>query len=96
MQGKMFIIDDVLLRTAGFSIPPFDMLWLLETIRDFIEQQRFNLVEISDKLKENRMLFEFGEIEKETYEKVEKMLLKRREEALKVKQHITQTHDVAL
>lgn len=92
----MFIIDDLLLRTLGISIPPFDMIWVLETIKNFAEQQRFNLVEISDKLKENRMLFEFGEIKKEEYEKVKRMLIKRREEALKVGQHITQTHDINL
>lgn len=92
----MFIIDDLLLRTLGISIPPFDMIWVLETIRDFAQQQQFNLAEIEDKLKENRMLFEFGEIKKEEYEKIKKMLIKRREEALKVGQHITQTHDINL
>lgn len=92
----MFIIDDLLLRSLGISIPPFDMIWVLETVKNFAEQQRFNLVEISDKLKENRMLFEFGEIKKEEYEKVKRMLIKRREEALKVGQHITQTHDINL
>ena len=91
----MFILDDILLRTLGISIPPFDMLWLLETIRDFAQQQQFNLAEIEDKLKENRLLFELGALKKETYEKVEKMLIKRREEALKVRQHISQSKEIS-
>lgn len=86
----------MLLRTLGISIPPFDMLWLLEVIRDFAQQQQFNLAEIEDKLKENRLLFELGEIKKETYVKVEKMLFKRREEALKVRQHISQSKEISL
>lgn len=92
----MIIIDDLLLRAVGISIPPFDMLWILEIIRDFAEQQRFNLAEIEDKLKENRMLFELGEIKKGTYEEVEDMLIKKRDEAIKVRQHIEQSHEIAL
>ena len=92
----MIIIDDLLLRAIGISIPPFDMIWLLETIRDFAEKERFNVAELSDKLKENRMLFELGEIDKKTYEETEGILIKRREEAMNVGEHISQTKEVSL
>jgi 2-methylisocitrate lyase-like PEP mutase family enzyme len=55
----------------GVSIPPFDMIWLMETIRDHVEnvRQEENQQKISNKIKENRLLYELGEITKEEYEK---------------------------
>jgi hypothetical protein len=66
-----FLIDDILLRTLGLSIPPFDMLWLLETITDYAEsaRQEENQQKINRKIKENRLLYELGEITKEEYER---------------------------
>ncbi len=66
-----FLIDDLLLRTLGMSVPPFDMLWLLETITSYVEDARQEgvLQEINNKIKENRLLYELGEITKEEYEK---------------------------
>jgi len=66
-----FFIDDILLRMLGFSIPPFDMIWLMETIRDYVEdvRQEENQQKINNKLKENRLLYELGEITKEEYER---------------------------
>ena len=65
-----FLIDDILLRTLGISIPPFDTLWLLETITDYVEDARHEESQrrINDKMKENRLLFELGEMTKEEYE----------------------------
>jgi hypothetical protein len=71
VKGMPFFIDDIFLRMLGISIPPFDMIWLLETIRDYVEgvigeetQQKIN-----NKIKENRLLYELGEITKEEYER---------------------------
>lgn len=66
-----FLIDDLLLRTLGLSVPPFDMLWLLETITDYVGDARQEgiLQDINNKIKENRLLYELGEITKEEYEK---------------------------
>jgi 2-methylisocitrate lyase-like PEP mutase family enzyme len=66
-----FLIDDLLLRTLGISIPPFDMLWLLETITDYAEnaRQEESQQKINRKIKENRLLYELGEITKEEYER---------------------------
>lgn len=66
-----FIVDDLFLRMFGISIPPFDMLWLMETITDYVEEarQEENQQKITNKIKENRLLYELGEITKEEYEK---------------------------
>ena len=66
-----FFIDDIFMRMLGFSIPPFDMIWLMETIRDYAEEvrQEENRQKINNKIKENRLLYELGEITKEEYER---------------------------
>ena len=66
-----FIVDDLFLRILGISIPPFDMLWLMETITDYVEEarQEENQQKITDKIKENRLLYELDEITKVEYEK---------------------------
>jgi len=55
----------------GVSLPPFDMIWLIETIRDYVEEIRAKETQqkISNKIKENRLLYELGAITKEEYEK---------------------------
>lgn len=55
----------------GFSMLPFDMMWLMETIRDYVENvsQEENQQKISNRIKENRLLYELGEITKEEYER---------------------------
>lgn len=71
MKLMPFIVDDLFLRMFGISIPPFDMLWLMETITDYVEDvmQKENQQKITDKIKENRLLYELGEITKAEYEK---------------------------
>ena len=69
------LIDDIFLRMLGISIPPFDMVWLLETIQDFAVRTAYDLEKISDAIKENRMHFELGEITKEEYGRVNAELL---------------------
>ena len=66
-----FLIDDLLLRTLGLSIPPFDMLWLIETVTDYVEnvRQEESQQKINRKIKENRLLYELGEITREEYER---------------------------
>ena len=66
-----FLIDDICLRMLGISIPPFDMIWLIETIRDYVEEIRAEETQqrINNKIKENRLLYELGEIAKEEYER---------------------------
>ncbi len=75
-----------------FFFPPFDPIWLLKTIRDFAEQQLYNVEEINDRIKENRMLFELGDIDKKTYEETEKIMKEKLEQAMETRKHITQNY----
>jgi hypothetical protein len=65
-----FFVDDLFLEMLGLSMPPFDMIWLMETIIDYADEGRVkeNQQRINSGLKENRLLFELGEISKEEYE----------------------------
>lgn len=65
-----FFVDDAVLRMLGISIPPFDMIWVVEQLRDRVLQEQYNPEKISDQIKENRLLYEFGEIIKDEYEKI--------------------------
>ena len=82
-----FLVDDIVLRMLGISIPPFDMIWLLEIIRDFAVREAYDPEKISDSIKENRMLYELGEITKEEYERVNTEFL----EALEIAKHARET-----
>lgn len=66
-----FFVDDLFLRMIGLSIPPFDMIWLMETIADHVDEKRVkeNQQRINNELRENRLLYELGEITKEEYDK---------------------------
>jgi len=65
-----FFVDDMFLRMLGISIPPFDMLWVMEQLEDYaiglLEEETQK--EVSNNLKENRLLFELGEMTREEYE----------------------------
>jgi hypothetical protein len=65
-----FFIDDIFLRMLGLSVPPFDMIWLMETITDHADEERANEIQqkINNKIRENRLLYELGEITKEEYD----------------------------
>ena len=67
----VFFVDDLFLRFLGLSVPPFDMIWMVETIADFAEDSRFKEIKekITGMLRENRLLYELGETTKVEYEK---------------------------
>lgn len=83
-----FLIDDIILRMLGISIPPFDMIWLLETIRDYALQELYNPEKISDELKEVALLYDLGEITKEEFERRYSELM----EKLKIAQRVRETN----
>lgn len=70
----MFLIDDFFLRALGISIPGLDSIWLMELIRDLAYREMYNPQEIMDKIKENRLLYEFEEITEEKYRRKEEEL----------------------
>ena len=70
----MFFIDDILMRSIGFSIPGLDMLWLFEQILYFAHKEMYE--QIKDKLKENRMLYELGELTDDEYQRTNALLVR--------------------
>jgi len=77
----MFIVDDLLLRGVGISLKPFDMIWLMELLGNYALKEKYNLKEINGRIKENRLLFEMGELSEEQYKEKNELLLGRRKEA---------------
>ncbi|TAN45758.1 MAG: hypothetical protein EPN24_02020 [Candidatus Methanoperedens sp.] len=71
----MFIIDDLLLRQVGVTIPGLNLIWTLEQIRDFAYRELYNPEKIKTSIKENRLLFELGEITMDEYERTNAKLL---------------------
>lgn len=83
----MFFIDDLILRSLGFSLGPFDLFYLLEIVVDYtrelyIEEQ---IKGLRNRLKENRLLFELIEITSEEYTRINDELTRKLTEFLKVK-----------
>lgn len=76
-----FIIDDLLLG------PP---LFILKNIRDTAYREMYNLDNINKKIKENRMLYEYGEISKEGYGEKNVHLMELRRKALEVRGMVTE------
>jgi len=83
-----FIVDDIFFRMFGLSIPPFDMIWLFEQISDYAYQEIYDPETIGDQIKENRLLYEFGEITKEEYERNDEELNRK----LKIANQINNPH----
>ncbi|MFH1623774.1 MAG: hypothetical protein ABID54_01280 [Pseudomonadota bacterium] len=83
----MFFIDDLILRSLGFSLGPFDLFYLLEIVVDYtrelyIEEQ---IKGLRNRLKEYRLLFELMEITYEEYTRINDELTRKLMEFLKVK-----------
>ena len=86
----MFLIDDLVLRVIGISLKPFDMIWMLELLRNYALQEKYNLQKIGGQIKENRLLFEIGEITKEEYEQENELLLEERQKAEEIMASLSQ------
>jgi len=80
----LFIIDDMLLRSIGISVPGLDMIWTLEQIHKFALRGYYNPEKIRDQIKETRLLYEFGELDRQEYEQVNSQLLHKLDVARKV------------
>ncbi|MBI3052203.1 hypothetical protein HYY74_07170 [Candidatus Woesearchaeota archaeon] len=72
----MFILDDVILRALGFSLQPFDMIWLLELIRDYGLREKYDIKKINNRIKENRLLLELGELDEAAYKEQHESLMR--------------------
>ena len=85
----MFIIDDLLLRGLGISLKPFDMIWILELMRDYALMEKHNLKKINNQIKENQLLFELGELSGEEYKEKHTLLLEKRERAEEIMESLS-------
>lgn len=62
-------------------MPPFDMIWLMDLLYNYSHQTmaQENLEKINNQIKENRLLYELGEMTREEYEiTIEKLSRQRR------------------
>jgi len=73
----MFFVDDLLLRSLGISLPGLDLIWTMEQIQKFARKELYNPEKIKNQLKENRLLYEFGELTREDYEKKNSELMRK-------------------
>lgn len=73
----MILIDDLLLNTFGLSLKPFDLIWIMELIKDCSLKEKYNLKKVTNQMQENNLLFEMGEISKEEYEEKKELLIER-------------------
>jgi len=80
----MFFIDDLLLQSIGISLPGLDMIWTLEQIQMFALKGYYNPEKIKNQIKETRMLYEFGELDRQEYEQKNSELLHKLDIAQKV------------
>lgn len=85
----MFLIDDVLLRTLGLSIKPFDTIWLMELMRNYALKEKYNIKNINNQIKENRLLFEMGEISEKEYKEKQELLLEELENANRIMENLS-------
>lgn len=65
----MFFLDDLLIRSLGISLPGLDLIWTLEQIQRFAHKELYNPEKIKNQIKETRLLYEFGELTREEYER---------------------------
>lgn len=72
----MFILDDLLLRSVGLEIPGLDLIWTFEQIRDYAHKEMYNPEKIRNRIKENRMLYEFGDITRGEYDRINTELMR--------------------
>lgn len=86
----MFFIDDLLLRGVGISLKPFDMIWMLELMRDYSLKEKYNLKRINNQIKENHLFLEIGEISEEEYEVKHERLLEELEEAKEIMENLSE------
>nr|MBA4405222.1 hypothetical protein [Nanoarchaeum sp.] len=85
----MFLMDDLLFRSLGISLKPFDMIWYFELIRDYALKEKYNIKRINNLIKENRLLFEIGEITEESYKEKHRLLLEELEKAQEIMENLS-------
>jgi hypothetical protein len=71
----VFLIDDLALRALGITLPSLDLFWTIEQIYKFAYKEMYNPDKIKSQIKENRLLYEFGEVSRDDYERTNSELM---------------------
>ena len=72
----MIIIDDF-------------VIWISELMRDYALKEKYNIKNINNQIKENRLLFEIGEMTEEEYKEKHELLLGELEKAKEVTEKLS-------
>lgn len=69
----MLLIDDLLLRTLGIVLGPLDIFYILEIVEQYAKglHAENQLKILRNRIKENRLNYELGEISDSEYRKVD-------------------------
>ncbi|MBU2637366.1 MAG: hypothetical protein KJ955_00145 [Nanoarchaeota archaeon] len=90
----MLIVDDLLLGAVKETLKPFDIVWLLGLIRDYALKEKYNLEKINNEIKENRLLFEIGDVSEEEYKEKHGALLEKRETTKKIIENLSKDMNI--
>lgn len=82
----MFFIDDMLLRALGINLPGLDMIWIVEQIQKFAYRGYYNSEKIKNQIKETRLLYEFGELDRDEYEQKNSDLMHKLDMAIRIEE----------
>lgn len=89
----MLIIDD-LLKSLKVLVKPFDVIWIMQLLRDYALKEKYNIKQIKNQIKENRLLFEIGEITEKDYKEKHKLLLEELETAKEVLEKLSKDVEI--
>jgi hypothetical protein len=71
----MFLLDDFLLRALGISVQGLDFISTLELVKNLAYKELYNPEKVKNRIKENQMLYEFGEISRAEFEETKSSLM---------------------
>jgi len=86
----MILIDDLLLKTLGLSLKPFDLIWIMELMKDYALKEKYNMKKITAQIKENNLLFEIEEISEEEYNEQKELLMERLTTAKQIMENLSE------
>jgi len=67
----------------------FGIIKLVKLMRDYALKERYNIKTINNQIKENRLLFEIGEITEKEYKEKHELLLGELEKAKEIMEHLS-------
>ena len=85
----MILVDDLILRMFGISLKPFDLIWIMELMKDYALKEKYSLKKINAQIKENSLLFEIEEISEEEYNEKKELLKERLEKAKQIMENLS-------